>query len=51
MSWAIPIRGFVSYLRLEKSLAANSIQAYVHDVDKLRQYAEVTSPEIGRAHV
>ncbi len=40
MNWQIAIRGFSQYLRLEKSLSANSIEAYVHDVEKLRQYSE-----------
>jgi integrase/recombinase XerD len=41
MSWQISQRGFVHFLRLEKSLSANSIEAYSKDVDKLRQYCEL----------
>ncbi|MFN0031816.1 MAG: site-specific tyrosine recombinase XerD [Flavobacteriales bacterium] len=44
MSWSASLKGFVNYLRLEKSLAVNSIDAYVRDVDKLRQYCELTLP-------
>jgi integrase/recombinase XerD len=40
MNWPITIRGFANYLRLEKSLSANSIEAYVADVTKLQQYCE-----------
>jgi integrase/recombinase XerD len=34
------MRGFVSFLKLEKSLSANSIEAYNRDVGKLLQYLE-----------
>ena len=40
MIWETFIRGFKAYLRLEKSLSANSIEAYEHDVEKLTQYLE-----------
>jgi integrase/recombinase XerD len=40
MNWQIAIRGFSQYLRLEKSLSPNSIDAYVHDVGKLRRFSE-----------
>lgn len=36
--WDSNIEGFKVYLRLEKSLAANSIEAYVRDVRLLTQY-------------
>lgn len=38
MSWKADITGFKNYLRLEKSLSPNSVEAYVHDVEKLCQY-------------
>ncbi|AMR33068.1 tyrosine recombinase XerD [Mucilaginibacter sp. PAMC 26640] len=40
MNWASAIKGFKAYLKLERSLAANSIEAYTRDLDKLYQYAE-----------
>jgi len=43
MSWAIHIRGFITFLRLEKSLSPNSIEAYERDVQKLRSFAEANS--------
>lgn len=39
--WQAEIRGFKNYLRLEKSLSANSLDAYLHDVEKLTQYLEI----------
>jgi integrase/recombinase XerD len=39
MVWSSYIKGFKSYLQLEKSLSANSVEAYDHDVEKLSQYA------------
>lgn len=38
MDWQSGLIGFKSYLRLERSLSANTIDAYLHDVDKLKQF-------------
>lgn len=38
MSWQSYIKQFSDYLKLERSLSANSIEAYVRDVEKLDQY-------------
>ena len=40
MNWKIYIQGFKSFLALEKSLSENSIEAYLHDVEKLVQFLE-----------
>lgn len=40
MNWNIYIKGFKSFLSLEKSLSENSIEAYLHDVNKLVQFLE-----------
>jgi len=40
MNWKIYIQGFKSFLALEKSLSKNSIEAYLHDVDKVVQFLE-----------
>ena len=42
MNWLIAHRGFLNYLRLEKSLSANSLEAYSADVSKLQRFAEST---------
>jgi integrase/recombinase XerD len=39
--WLVHIKGFTAYLRLEKSLSPNSVQAYVRDVQKLAQFSEL----------
>lgn len=54
--WQSYIKHFKDYLRLERSLSANSVEAYVHDAEKLREYAELhdlpSSPtEITEAHL
>lgn len=41
MNWAPTIKGFKSYLQLERSLSLNSIDAYLRDVDKLVQFLEI----------
>ncbi len=46
MNWKIAQRGFVNYLRLEKSLAPNSITAYVQDVEKLEKFAMGLEPAV-----
>ena len=38
MDWQTGLIGFKSYLRLERSLSANTIEAYLHDVDMLLQF-------------
>lgn len=43
MSWTSYIKGFKSYLQLERSLSGNSIDAYQHDIDKLHQYIQYVS--------
>lgn len=42
MNWSIAQRGFLNYLRLEKSLSANSLEAYSADVAKLHRFAEMS---------
>jgi len=46
MLWQTYIIGFQSYLKLEKSLSDNSVEAYVHDVIKLTQFLEFTKNEL-----
>lgn len=40
MNWHVYLKGFQSWLRLEKSLSPNSVQAYIHDIEKLLQFLE-----------
>ncbi|MBE9466898.1 MAG: site-specific tyrosine recombinase XerD [Bacteroidetes bacterium] len=56
VTWQTSIKDFQSFLRLEKSLSENSIQAYVHDVDKFVQYLnffnyKVSPVEVTFAHI
>ncbi len=41
MNWTSYIKQFGNYLKLERSLSDNSIQAYVRDVEKLEQFVEM----------
>jgi len=41
LDWRSAIKGFQAYLKLEKGLADNSIEAYSRDIDKLCQYADI----------
>jgi integrase/recombinase XerD len=49
LDWNSAIKGFKNYLKLEKSLSENSIDAYMRDIGKLQQYQEMigdtTMPE------
>ncbi len=40
MSWPSYIKGFKSYLQLEKSLSANTVEAYLRDIGKFVNYLE-----------
>ncbi|MBA3972413.1 MAG: site-specific integrase, partial [Bacteroidetes bacterium] len=41
MSWKVYTKGFRSFLLLERSLSENSIEAYLHDVEKLVGFLEL----------
>lgn len=41
MNWAAAIKGFKTYLKLERSLATNSVDAYSDDLEKLYQYTNL----------
>lgn len=44
MSWSFHVNAFQNFLRLERSLSPNSIDAYTHDILKLQQFAEMLNP-------
>ncbi len=46
MKWQNYINGFKEYLRLEKALSANSVDAYIHDIEKFVQFLQTTNKEI-----
>jgi len=39
--WEPYKKGFKAWLQLEKSLAENSVEAYLRDIDKLTDYLQV----------
>jgi len=43
VNWDTAIKQFGQYLKLERSLSENSIEAYVHDAEKLKQYMELSA--------
>ena len=51
MNWDTLIRQFANYLRLERSLSDNSIQAYVRDVAKLKQFVDISNLDLGPLHL
>ncbi len=51
MDWNIALKGFKAYLRLEKSLSPNSIEAYLHDILKLTQYFVAEKEQISPLQV
>jgi len=40
LDWRSAIKGFQAYLKLERSLSGNSIEAYSRDIEKLYQFAD-----------
>lgn len=57
MNWEIYIRGFRSFLELEKSLSANTVSAYLHDIRLLlgflteNNYEQITPEKIELKHL
>ncbi|PWL28319.1 site-specific tyrosine recombinase XerD [uncultured Roseivirga sp.] len=51
MAWDIYIQEYENYLRLERSLSANSVEAYVRDVSKFKQFLEISGSDITPLHV
>lgn len=43
-SWELDIRDFGNYLKLERSLSQNSVEAYIRDIQKLAQFVEIRFP-------
>ncbi|HPT22726.1 MAG TPA: site-specific tyrosine recombinase [Bacteroidales bacterium] len=46
LTWKQSFRNFETYLRLEKSLSENSIEAYLNDVSKLEKYFSFNAVDI-----
>ncbi len=44
--WQVYKKGFKAYLQLEKSLSENSVEAYVHDVEKFTQFLLFSYPDV-----
>jgi len=44
--WDLHIKHFGHYLKLERSLSENSISAYLHDVELLKQYVELNKVRV-----
>ena len=51
MSWTFQITQFKNYLKLERSLSENSVQAYIRDIEKLSQFVELQNLEIDPINV
>lgn len=50
-SWKESVKDFEIYLRLEKSLSQNSIEAYLNDVSKLEQYFSESGKMVDPAEI
>lgn len=46
MMWELNIKHFSNYLKLERSLSDNSIEAYEHDVALLHQFVKLKHPQL-----
>jgi integrase/recombinase XerD len=44
--WEAHIKDFITYIRLERSLSNNTIDAYKHDIDKLTQFLTLFHKDI-----
>jgi len=41
MSWELTLKQYISYLKIERSLSGNSVDAYLHDVVLLQQFLSI----------
>lgn len=46
MNWDLLIKQFTHYLKIERSLSGNSVEAYVHDAQLLKQFMELQHPGV-----
>ena len=46
MNWPSAIKGFQAYLKLERSLSPNSIEAYTRDIGRLFEFAEIQESKL-----
>ncbi len=46
MQWKAALTDFRTHLKLERSLSARTVEAYLHDVEKLGEYATASIPPI-----
>lgn len=46
MAWDIYLQEYENYLRLERGLSENSVMAYTHDIEKLRQFFDLKGLEL-----
>jgi len=51
MTWEESLKGFEAYLLLEKHLSKNSIEAYVSDVNKLKDFNEKEGRDVSPAAI
>jgi integrase/recombinase XerD len=51
LDWRSAIKGFQAYLKLEKSLSPNSIEAYSRDIEKLYQFSEAKAVRISPENI
>jgi integrase/recombinase XerD len=51
MLWNETIQEFRNYLRLEKSMSGNSIEAYIHDIEKFLQFLELQNIQVSPENV
>ena len=47
MNWDILIKQFKQYLQLERALASNSVEAYLRDMAKLKEFLDISNSSVG----
>jgi integrase/recombinase XerD len=51
LSWKASFKNFENYLRLEKSLSENTIEAYLNDIRKLEEFITISGNDSGPSSV
>jgi len=51
MNWSTYIKGYASYLKIERGLSCNTIENYILDIEKLCSFLEQNTIEVSPVNI